>query len=103
MRNELQNVLMSAKTLDPSELPELLGELEVVRCTCFQRLAPSAPPLAPDVNLSVEEASKRLGMSKSFLYRNVDTFPFARRMGTRNIKFSSRGIDAWLAGNKRRP
>lgn len=50
----------------------------------------------PDQNLTVEEAARRLGMSKDYLYRNARRLPFSRRIG-RRLLFSSRGLDNWMA------
>lgn len=102
MREEFQSALLAAWTLSPDQLPRFLGDLEELRATALARLTAPTPQLAPDLNLDAGEAAKRLGMSKSFVYRNAANFPFAVRMGTRAIKFSSRGIDAYLAGKKRR-
>jgi excisionase family DNA binding protein len=99
VRAELQSVLDSLQTTPPERLPELLGELEVVRTTALLRL--SAPSCAPahDELLSVEEAAERLGMSTDYIYRHAGKLPFARRMG-RNVRFSSLGIDRYIAQNR---
>jgi excisionase family DNA binding protein len=92
MRNELQTVLTAAQELPASELPHLLGELEVIRCTAMARLTAPAQPSGADELLSVEEASRRLGVSKDYLYRHGSDFPFTRRMG-RKLLFSCLGIE----------
>jgi excisionase family DNA binding protein len=92
MRDELQFVLRVVRELPPDELPRLLGELEEVRCTAMARLTAPAQPSGADELLSVEEASRRLGVSKDFLYRHGNDFPFTRRMG-RKLLFSSLGIE----------
>jgi len=92
MRNELQTVLAAAMELPAGELPRLLGELEEVRCTAMARLTAPSQPSGADELLSVEEASRRLGVSKDFLYRHGNDFPFVRRMG-RKLLFSSLGIE----------
>ena len=92
MRNELQTILAAAMELPAGELPRLLGELEEVRCTAMARLTAPSQPSGADELLSVEEASRRLGVSKDFLYRHGNDFPFVRRMG-RKLLFSSLGIE----------
>ena len=94
MRDELQFVLRAARELPADELPRLLGEIEEVRCTAMARLAAPAPAQSAgaDELLSVEEASRRLGVSKDYLYRHGGDFPFTRRMG-RKLLFSSLGIE----------
>ena len=91
-------MLRFAQELPGNELPRLLGELEEIRCTAMARL--SAPAisqnLTTDVLLSIEEASRRLGVSKDYLYRNGADFSFTRRMG-RKLLFSSLGIEKHIA------
>lgn len=102
MRTELQSVLDSLQELKRECLPELLGELEVVRATVMLRLSVPMPgPIPPqhDVLIDIDAASQRLGMSVDYLYRHSSKFPFTRREG-RNLRFSSLGIDAYLAKKK---
>ena len=87
-------MLDSLQNMQPERLPELLGELEVIRANALLRL--SAPTvIAHDDQVSVEEAAQRLGVSTGFLYRNWKRRPFTRRMG-RKLLFSSRGIDDYI-------
>ena len=87
-------MLRLAQVLPAEQLPQFLGELEEVRCTAIARLSTSGPvpATAPDELLPIEEACRRLGMGKDYLYRNSKDFPFTRRMG-RRLLFSSRGIE----------
>jgi predicted DNA-binding transcriptional regulator AlpA len=75
--------------------PELLGDLEEIRATAIARLSSPAVPPPEDELLDVEEAARRLGMSKDYLYRNHAALPFVRRMGKR-LLFSSRGIEKYI-------
>jgi len=43
----------------------------------------------------VREASKRLHVSQSYLYRHAERFPFLRKEG-RKILFSSNGLELYL-------
>jgi len=97
LRPELQLILKIARELPCDELPNLLGEIEQVRYTAIARLSvPSHEPSSePDQLLDVEEAAKRLSMSKDYLYRHKDKFPFTRREG-RKLLFSSSGIDRYI-------
>ena len=92
MRDELQPVLRIARELPPEHLPRLLGEIEEIRCTALARLSAPAQPTGSDELLSIEEAGRRLGVSKDYLYRHGNEFPFTRRMG-RKLLFSSLGIE----------
>lgn len=96
MRNELQTVLASLGRMAPSEMPALLGELEVIRATALLKMTTSGPPEQHDELLSVGEAAARLKVGVDYLYRHTASLPFTRRLG-RKLLFSSRGIDAYLA------
>jgi excisionase family DNA binding protein len=83
MRAELQPVLKAAKELPADELPQLLGELEEVRCTALARL--SSPPAQAQPNdewLTVEEAACQYKLSCSYFYHH-GALPFVKRMGRR--------------------
>jgi excisionase family DNA binding protein len=96
MRQDLQSALAAARALSPDELPELLGELEQVRCTAMARLSVPAPrQTSPDELLDVQEASRRLGVSAGYLYRHHRKLPFTRRVG-RKLLFSSLGVGEYL-------
>jgi predicted DNA-binding transcriptional regulator AlpA len=96
MRAELEPILESARQLSPAELPRLLGDLEEIRTTALARLSAPAPHAqAPDALLDVDEAAGRLGMSRSYLYRNASRFAFVRRVG-RSLRFSANGIENFL-------
>jgi hypothetical protein len=71
MRNELQLVLLAAKELPVGELPGLLGQIEEIRVTAMARLTAPAPPPQSDVLLDVDEAARRLSLSKVCLYRHL--------------------------------
>lgn len=114
MRRELQVVLRKVNEIPIDDLPTLLGELEQVRYTAIARLIePTNPsPPEPDRLMPVEQAASRLGVSKDFLYRHADEYPFTRRIGS-SLRFSSVGIDRFIGadsgvesrrkGNKRIP
>jgi excisionase family DNA binding protein len=96
MRDEFQKVLKAARELPVNALPRLLGDLEEIRATAMARLtapAPAAPQL--DELLDVDEAARRLGTSKDYLYRHHARLPFTRRIG-RNLRFSALGIERYI-------
>ena len=81
--------------MTPEQLPELLGELEVIRATAVLKMsAPSSLPQAGEL-LNVEEAAKRLGVSTDYLYRHAAQFSFTRRMG-RKLLFLSSGVEQYI-------
>ncbi len=96
MRDELQFVMKFAQELPPADLPNFLGELEVVRYTAMARLMrPDAAQSRDARMLNIAQASQVLGMSKDYLYRNWRDLPFARQIG-RRLLFSSAGIDRYI-------
>jgi predicted DNA-binding transcriptional regulator AlpA len=100
MRQELESVLMAARTLAPAELPRLLGDLREVEAVALSRLtAPVHQPQSPDTLLNVAEAAERLGMSVAYLYRHHSEFPFSRRMG-KSLRFSNSGISVYLSSKR---
>lgn len=100
MRSQLQSVLDDLPQIPRERLPELLGELEVLRTTALLRLSPPAvPPAQRDELLDVVAASERLGISKDRLYRRSSKYPFTRRDG-RKLLFSANGIDAYIKSRR---
>ena len=95
MKDELQPALALARSLELAELPRLLGDLAEISAVATARLVRPAIETRPDESLTVEQASKRLGLSKSYLHHNWKTFKFARQEG-RKILFSSKGLDAHI-------
>jgi excisionase family DNA binding protein len=97
MRNELQSVLIFARELPAEELPRLLGDLAEIQATAMARLIAPVPaqPSGADELLSIEEASRRMGVSKDYLYRHKTELPFTRRVG-RKLLFSSLGIESYI-------
>jgi hypothetical protein len=95
MRSELQNALQQARTLTPDELPELLGDLEIVRATAYARLTAPAEPSRPDEPLDVPTAATRMGISASRFYKVHKDAKFVRREG-RKLIVSSAGLESYL-------
>jgi hypothetical protein len=95
MRQELQPVLALAQTLPSADLPSLLGALEEIRVTALARIVVPTVEGRPDESLTIDQAHKRLGVSKGYLYRHWQEFKFARQEG-RKVLFSSNGLDLYL-------
>ena len=49
--------------------------------------------------INVREAADLLGCTTRYLYDNHHQFPFTRRLG-RQLRFSTRGIEKYLAGRR---
>jgi excisionase family DNA binding protein len=50
--------------------------------------------------VSVEEAAELLGVSRDWLYRRASKLPFTRKLGPKMLRFSSIGIQKYLASRK---
>jgi predicted DNA-binding transcriptional regulator AlpA len=50
--------------------------------------------------LDAEEASKLLSVSSDWLYRRAKRLPFTRKLGPKMLRFSSQGIQKYLATRK---
>lgn len=100
MKGELQVALNVARSMPVEDLPRLLGDLEEIRATALARLTtPATVQRAQDELLDVDQAAQRLGISRDYIYRHSDQFPFSRRMG-RRLLFSSLAIDEYLRKRK---
>ena len=96
IRQELQAALTAAETLPRADLPRFVGDLEGIRAVAFARLiAPTPVQQPPDELLAVQEAARRLCVSRDFLYRHHRRLPFSRRMG-RSLLFSAQGIQKYI-------
>jgi Helix-turn-helix domain len=91
-----QELETAARTVPAEELLEFLGALEKIRVLAFVRLAAPAPTFRADELVGIEEAARRLGISKHYLYRHAAQFSFTRHIG-RKLVFSGVGIDRYIA------
>ncbi len=81
----------------PEHLPVLIAALSArLAAEAARRLMEPTTreqsQIQPDENLSIDEAARRLGVSKDFLYRTK--LPFRVRIG-RRVLFSARGLERW--------
>src|SRR5437899_2996423 len=81
LKSALARCRDAACDLPAAELPDLIGQLESVKATAWARLAAPAPTPEHDELLSVEVAAERLGISRDYLYRHSQEYPFTRRQG----------------------
>lgn len=96
----LQSVLKLVGDLPPEDLPRLLGDLREIEATALGRLSVRAAQSAqPDELIDVEEAARRLGVCRSWLYHHHRNLPFGRRMG-RKLVFSSLGIERYIRARR---
>ncbi len=59
-----------------------------------------APPPAEDL-LTADEAARRLGVSKDWLYRQTKRLPFARKLSRKVVRYSAAGLAKYLEGRDR--
>jgi hypothetical protein len=100
VRRGLDIILKAAREACAEDLPDLIGKLESIKAVAWARLA--APVSAPQVHdelIDVTEASRRLGISETFLYSHHSQYPFTRRQG-RKLLFSATGIDRYIQQNR---
>ena len=85
----------------PAEkIPELLQEIEGLRARAWAKLF-SAGNGQKEISvgerlLSVEEAAQKLSMTKDYLYRHADRFPFTVRPTPSHLRFSLQGIEKFI-------
>lgn len=78
------------------DLPELIGRLARLHALALARLVQpvAPPPVENDKLLTAEEASTLSGLTVRQLKSR--RLPFRKRLGHRTIRFSERGLRAWL-------
>ena len=50
--------------------------------------------------VDINEAARLLSATKDWLYHNRKRLPFVRKTGPKSLRFSVRGIQAWIAGKQ---
>ena len=82
-------------------IPSLRGELArldtllLMRVAMAQNNGQAEYPACGDRLLDVEEAARKLGKSKDYLYRHAGGYPFTVRDG-RSVRFSEQGIEKFI-------
>lgn len=94
-----RSILEEVAALPPAELPEAIGLLAQAQAAAIARLVAPAPaaavgPGGPDENLPIQEAARRLNVSRDWLYRQGPNLPFRVKIGSR-IAFSAQGLERW--------
>lgn len=90
-------------TLPPESIPAALNQLAALQAQLAARLLerrqePAAPEVDNDDRLiTTREAATLLGHSEKWVYRHVKSLPFARRIGSRDYRFSVVGLHQWQA------
>ena len=92
------DLLRELATVERDEIPAALGALAEADARLRLRLvaSPALPSAEADRLLTVEDVAERLAVTEDYVYRHADEWPFTRRVG-RQLRFSARGLDEWLA------
>lgn len=93
---DLPDLASLARTLPIDALPDFLGHLATAQGLAFSRLVTPPPTAQPDSLITIEEGAPLLGMSPKFVYEHQNELPFVRKMGRRNIRLSTLGIQNYL-------
>ncbi len=88
--------------MPPEAIPGLLCHLAALQSALTARLLAASTgngqpgPAAEDRLLTVKEAAEKLGVSEDWLYRKAGKLPFTVRLGSRQVRFSERGIEKYI-------
>jgi excisionase family DNA binding protein len=97
-REALGQAEEACRRLNIGELSEALGEVERLKARLWVWLYAEGAPQQQEEDrlLEVEEAARRLAVSKDTLYRKARDLPFTVRIGG-NVRFSAQGISRFIA------
>jgi hypothetical protein len=90
--------------LSLDEIPALLAQVASVQSALAARLAAAAPAKSkadPDHLLSIDDAVQRLAVTKDWLRRRPH-LPFVVRLSEGVVRYSARGIAAFIEANRRK-
>lgn len=76
------------------------SSLTVTREALLDALSTSHPTpqsANPEHWLTADDVASRLGVSRRYVYARRATFPFTRQLPGVGIRFSERGLDAWMS------
>ncbi len=51
----------------------------------------------PEKLLTAQQVAETLNVTSRWVYEHADSLPFMRRIGSRSLRFSSRGLEKYLA------
>ena len=58
---------------------------------------------AGDRLLKADEVAERLNCETDWVYRNTDKLPFTRRLSSKQLRFSEKGLDKYIKNLPRQP
>ena len=95
---QLQRLLADIPTYEAQDLIILLPLSAALQSAIYARiLVLQSQATLPDTDyfLKIEEIATRLAKSTKWVRDNIDTLPFARKLG-QEYRFSARGLNAWI-------
>jgi predicted DNA-binding transcriptional regulator AlpA len=90
-----QKVLAEYLRVNQALIEEIVRDQQKQEAKASAALASSG-----DQMLTAKDAAARLACSEDWLYRNAKKLPFARKLGPKNLRFSQRGLEKWLAARQ---
>jgi hypothetical protein len=94
-----------ADQIPVEDIPSVLIQLYAIQGTLAARLMASrneqkSEPVKDDELIDRFEAAQLMAVNPEWLRNHYRKFPFARRLSFKNIRFSKKGLIAWI--NKRK-
>ena len=111
LRDRLRPILSQLEAVPSDEVPAALGAIAEAQAKLLGRLGEHSSTLArnsdraanwseADELLTATQAALRLGVSKRWVYAHAASLPFARRLSSRVLRFSTHGLERWQAARK---
>lgn len=100
-REALDGARVLLEKMNAAALVEAVADTERLKPLLWARLTSISTPQQQDEDrlVDVREASRRLCVSPSTLYRDASDLPFTVRVG-RHVRFSARGITKFIAARR---
>lgn len=85
--------------IDAEHAQQLLAQIASIQPLLMVKAfkASGRPNAIPDELLTVDQACARLKCEKNWLYKKAKELPFTKMLGERQLRFSSKGIERYIA------
>jgi len=99
---EVDSAVLSA---EPNELRGLVVALTTAAARAAARQLeesprPPARPTSEDRMLTAKQTAAMMGVSTRWVYEHAHGLPFSKRLGADTVRFSERGLRAWIESRK---
>ena len=100
LRKRLQNRIADAEAM--STTAPVADTLKLVVAELGQLSNGGTPHRAqePEKLLTAKEVAETLSMTSRWVYDHASALPFTRRLGSKAVRFSSRGLEKYLAESR---